>query len=126
MDKIIVSLLGFISIIGIYWFFFGKSAQGRSTSGRKGLKGADNSISIIVEGGYKPKNISLPQGKKTTLIFIRKDENSCLEELIIPDFKIKKYLPMHTPVSLVLSPTKPGSFNFHCGMNMFHGTITVA
>ena len=119
MDKIIITVTGIISIVGIYWFFFGKKETAAMA------KGADHSITIIVEGGYKPKRIAIPRGKKTTLIFIRKDENSCLEELIIPDFKMKKYLPMHTPVSIVLSPTKPGSFNFHCGMNMYHGTIEV-
>src|SRR5689334_6350440 len=119
MDKIIVSLAGFVSIIGIYLFFFGKKDEATRS------KGADNSITIIVDGGYKPKNIEIPQKKKTTLIFLRKDENSCLEELVIPDFKIKKYLPMHTPVTITLAPTLPGTFNFHCGMNMFHGTINV-
>lgn len=119
MDKIIVSILGAIFIGIIYWFFFGKK-ETKTTA-----KGADHSITITVEGGYNPSDIQIPMGKKTTLIFIRKDDNSCLEDLILPDFKIKKFLPMHTPITVILSPTRPGIFDFHCGMNMYHGRIEV-
>lgn len=116
MDKLIVTIAGFMSIIGIYLFFFGKKEKATE---------AEGSITITVDGGYKPKLLKIPKGKKTTLIFLRKDTNTCLEELVIPDYKIKKYLPMHTPVTILLTPKKPGVFNFHCGMNMFHGTIEV-
>lgn len=119
MDKLIVSISGVITIVGIYWFFFGKKER------KVTMKGSDHSITINVEGGYSPSHIQIPQGKKSTLIFVRKDTNSCLEELILPDFKIKKYLPMHTPVTVTLEPKRLGSFDFHCGMNMFHGTIEV-
>lgn len=119
MDKIIVSIAGLITIIGIYWFFFGKKEKIATA------KGAEHSITVTVSGGYDPALIELPINKKSTLIFIRTDANSCLEELVLPDFKIKKYLPMHTPVTVTLSPTRPGKFNFHCGMNMYHGTIEV-
>lgn len=119
MDKIIVTIAGIISIFGIYWFFFGKKERIVS------VRGADHSTTVIVEGGYVPTHIQIPKDKKTTLIFLRRDSNSCLEDLILPDFKIKKYLPMHTPVTITLSPTRLGSFDFHCGMNMFHGTIEV-
>jgi plastocyanin domain-containing protein len=116
MDKIVVSSAGVFIIAGIYWFFFGKKDKAAEAHG---------SVTVIVEGGYKPKNIKIPKDQTTTLIFIRKDTNACLEELIFPDFKIKKYLPMHKPITITLSPKKPGRFNFHCGMNMFHGTIEV-
>jgi plastocyanin domain-containing protein len=116
MDKVLVSSAGVLVIGIIYWFFFGKNEKAAESRG---------SVTVIVEGGYKPKHIKIPKGETTTLIFIRKDTNTCLEDLIIPDYKIKKYLPLHTPVTVTLSPGKPGSYNFHCGMNMFHGTIEV-
>lgn len=116
MDKTIVTTAGIAAILGIYLFFFGKKEKAVEASG---------SITITVDGGYKPKLIKIPKNQKTTLIFLRKDANTCLEELIIPDYKIKKYLPMHTPVVITLEPKKPGSYNFHCGMNMFHGAIEV-
>src|SRR3989338_69709 len=100
MDKLIVTISGIGLIGAIYWFFFGVKEKAVTT--------IDKSITISVDGGYKPKSIKIPMSKKTTLIFIRKDDNSCLEDLILPDFKIKKFLPMHTPVTVTLSPTRPG------------------
>lgn len=116
MDKIIVSLSGAVIIGLIYWFFFAK---------KENVAQAGDELTIIVDGGYKPDVIRLREGHKTTLTFIRKDSNSCLEDLIIPDYKIKKYLPMNTPVDVTLSPTKKGITDFHCGMNMFFGKLEV-
>lgn len=113
MDKILISALGLGLIGGIYWFFFGKKEE------------ASIQTSITVNGGYKPSTIRLKQGKTTTLTFIRKDPNTCLEDFYIPDFKIKEYFPMNTPVSVTLTPPSKGTFGFHCGMNMFRGKIIV-
>jgi len=113
MDKAIVTIAGLSLIAAIYWFFFGKKEEAMEVS------------TVIVDGGYKPNNIKIKSGKTTTLTFLRKDPNPCLEELIIPDFKIKKYLTINEPIAITLTPTKPGISSFHCGMNMFHGRIEV-
>lgn len=119
MDKTIVTLTGALAIAGIYWFFFGKK------SGEAGSGSAREEWDIIVSGGYKPGTVTIPQGKPSTITFTRKDPNSCLEEIVIPDFKIKKFLPLNEPVAIILSPTKPGTYGIRCGMNMYHGKIVV-
>ena len=120
MDKIAVTTLG-LGLIGfIYWFFFGKKPSfAKATEGQ-------GRITIIVEGGYKPNVIQIPKDKPVDLTFIRKDENSCLEELYFPDYKIKEYLPMNVPVTITLHPPHSTKSGFHCGMNMFHGRIEIA
>jgi plastocyanin domain-containing protein len=116
MEKLIVSAVG-IGLIGfIYWFFFGQKEEGMETK---------TSWDIKVSGGYNPATITIPAGKQSTITFTRTDANSCLEDVIIEDFKVKKFLPMNTPVTITLSPTKPGAYGMHCGMNMFHGRIEV-
>ena len=85
---------------------------------------ASVNLSVIVEGGYKPSTIRVKKDQPVTLIFTRKDPNSCLEEIMFPDYKIKKYLPMNQPVAITLSPPHKMS-GFHCSMNMFHGRIEV-
>ena len=82
-------------------------------------------IDIIVEGGYSPNVISIPKGKTTRLNFIRKDSNSCLEEVVLGDFKIRKHLPLNQKVAIEITPQKSGEFGYACGMNMFHGKIIV-
>ncbi len=115
-DKLIVSVVGLIGILFTYFFFFGKKEDGVE---------AKDGLDIIVEGGYNPANIVLPLNKQTTLNFIRRDSNSCLEEVILSDFKIKKYLPLNEKVSVVVTPVTTGTFPFSCGMGMFHGKIIV-
>lgn len=115
-DKLLI-ILGGLGLIGlIYWFFFGKN---------KDLVTAGETLDVLVDGGYKPENIKIKNGKTTKLIFERRDSNSCLEEIVIPDFKIKKYLPLNEKVEISLSPTKIGTYQTHCGMGMFHGKIIV-
>lgn len=114
--KFIVTIISFSFIGLIYWFFFGK---------KEGVVSANGLLKVKVSGGYKPEVIKLKKGVKTTLVFERTDPNTCLEEFILPDFKIKKYLPLNEEVEIALKPKKSGSFGFHCGMNMYHGKIVV-
>ena len=59
--------------------------------GSKGKNSATTTdAQITVSGGYSPSTITVPVGIQTKLTFTRTDTNSCLEELIIPDLKIKK------------------------------------
>lgn len=116
LDKIIVTITGLIGIAFTYWFFLMK---------KEAVVSVTNSADIIVDGGYSPDVISIPQGKKTTINFIRKDQSSCLEEVVISDFRIRKFLPLNQKVSVEVVPQKKGKYNFECGMNMFHGKIIV-
>lgn len=119
MDKILVAISG-IGIIGlIYWFFFGKKPSSVE------VKEGQESVDIVVDGGYKPENIKIKNGQTTKLIFERRDPNTCLEEIVIPDFKVKKYLPLNEKVEISITPTKAGIYQTHCGMGMFHGKIIV-
>jgi len=117
IDKMLVLAIGACGIIFTYWFFLMKKDNEVSVK--------DNSIDITVDGGYSPGTISIPKGKTTKINFIRKDPSNCLEEVILADFKIKKYLPMNKKVTIEINPEKTGEFIFSCGMNMNHGKIKV-
>lgn len=116
MDKVLVTIVGAFGIGLTYWFFFMKRDQRVEAHG---------TISIKVEGGYTPNVVALKKGIETTLIFTRKDPNPCLEEIVIPDFKIKRPLPLGIPVSITLMPKTIGEYQLSCGMHMFHGKIIV-
>jgi|SRR3989344_3836589 len=116
LDKIIVTIVGLLGIIFTYWFFLMKKNKEVSVS---------DSVDIIVEGGYSPNTISIPKGKTTKLNFLRKDPNSCLEEVVLGDFKVRKYLPLNQKITIELTPQKSGEFGYTCGMNMYHGKIIV-
>lgn len=116
LDKIIVTILGIAGIAFTYWFFLMK---------RDEVVEVKDSVDIIVEGGYSPSTISIPKDKTTKLNFFRKDPSSCLEEVVLPEFKIRKFLPLNTNVTLAITPKKSGTYEIVCGMNMFHGKIVV-
>lgn len=116
LDKILVILMGLVGIVFTYWYFLMRKEKEVQVEGE---------VDIIVEGGYKPEIISIPKGKPTKINFLRKDSSSCLEEVVLSDFKIRKYLPLNQKVTIELTPQKSGEFVFSCGMNMFHGKVIV-
>ncbi len=116
IDKIFVIIFSFAGVVFTYWFFLMRKEEVVSVT---------DSVDIIVEGGYTPNTISIPQGKTTKINFVRKDPSSCLEEVVLGDFKIRKYLPLNQKVSVEVTPKEKGEFGFACGMNMFHGKIRV-
>lgn len=116
-DKLFVIAVSILGIGFTYWFFLMKKEKEVVASG--------DSIDITVDGGYQPDFISIPKGKTTKINFTRKDPSSCLEEVVLGDFKIRKYLPLNKRVSIEVTPQKEGEFSFSCGMNMFHGKLKV-
>lgn len=117
VDKILVLIISLIGILLTYWFFLKKEDKQVEVTG--------DEMDITVEGGYKPASVVIPFGKTTKLIFFRKDPSSCLEEVVLGDFKMRKFLPLNEKVTLEVTPQKKGEFGFSCGMGMFHGKILV-
>ena len=116
LDNLLVTFFGFVGIAFTYWFFLMRKQK---------VFQAQDSVDITVDGGYSPETISIPQGKTTKINFLRRDSNSCLEEVVLPDFKIKKHLPFNKTVTVEITPKKTGEFTYSCGMNMYHGKIIV-
>lgn len=115
-DKVIITIAGLLGIVFIYWFFLMKKGKAIAVS---------DSADIVVDGGYSPNVIVISKGKTTKINFIRKDPTSCLEEVVLSDFKIRKYLPLNKKVTIELTPRQSGEFGYACGMNMYHGKIIV-
>lgn len=116
LDKILVIAFGVIGIIFTYWFFLKRGEKEVKVLGE---------VDILVKGGYEPEVISIPSGKTTKINFLRKDPSTCLEEVIIPEFKVRKFLPLNEKVTIEVTPKGPGEFGFECGMGMFHGKLKV-
>lgn len=116
LDKLFVTISGLAAIVFTYWFFLKK---------REDVVVVSDAVDIIVEGGYSPSVISIPKDKRTKISFLRKDPSSCLEEVVISEFKIRRFLPLKKKITIELTPKKQGEFPFSCGMNMFHGKIIV-
>jgi RND family efflux transporter MFP subunit len=79
----------------------------------------------IVESGYKPDVVEAEVGKPITITFIRRTEQTCGTEVVFPDFKINKPLPLNKPVEVTITPEKAGEFKFTCDMDMLLGKLVV-
>jgi len=51
--------------------------------------------------------------------------NPCSEEIVIPAFGVKRFLPTNETTAVEFTPNVPGTFDFSCGMGMLHGRIVV-
>lgn len=116
VDKIVVIVASIFGIAFTFWFFLMKKS--------KEVK-AENSVDIVVNGGYSPEVISIPKGKLTKINFIRTDPTDCLSEVVLGDFKIRKELPLNQRVTIEITPEKTGEYGYSCAMNMYHGKIIV-
>lgn len=114
--------LGGLALIGLelWWFQFSKTKAQRAEV-HQGFQ----EIDVIVDGGYDPNRIMLQAGRPVRLNFLRKDPSSCLEKVILPDFHKSVDLILNNTTTVEFTPQQPGTYTFHCGMNMFRGTLNV-
>lgn len=75
--------------------------------------------------GFSPSSLTLKPNVPAKITFTRTSNDTCATEVVIPDYKIKKDLPLNKAVDVEFTPTKTGELGFACGMNMFKGKIVV-
>ncbi|MFN2493140.1 MAG: redoxin domain-containing protein [Pyrinomonadaceae bacterium] len=80
---------------------------------------------VVNAEGYEPANLKLRKGVPARLIFIRKVDEGCGTEIVIPAYRINRRLPLNVPVVVSFTPTRSGRFKLTCGMDMFRGTLVV-
>lgn len=122
MTQIIVTIVGVLLIGFIIWWFFGKHEV---ASGEATVTGDEQSIDVLVKGGYSPERIVLKAGVPAVLNFTRTDPSSCLDHVVFSDFGINQALPKGETQAIRIDTSKPGEFSWVCGMDMFHGQLVI-
>ena len=121
-SAIIVTISG-LGLAGfVLWYFF---FSARQTASAVATSSGVQEVDITVKGGYSPAVIEVERGKPVQLSFYRDEENSCSEELLIPDFSIRRDLPAFKTTLVELLPQQAGTFPFTCGMGMLRGSLVV-
>ena len=82
-------------------------------------------VEVTVNGGYTPNTVALQQGVPAQVVFDRKDPSGCFNEVVFPDFGIHEELPVNEKFAIDIDTTKPGEYQYSCGMNMFHGKVVI-
>jgi plastocyanin domain-containing protein len=118
--QIAVTLIGLAAVLWVNWYFF---VAGRGTAVTAIVSsGGMQRILVEVKGGYAPAVIRVRAGAPVRLDFHRDETNPCTEEVVIPDFGIRTYLPAHRTTPVSFTPAA-GTYEFTCGMGMVRGTI---
>jgi plastocyanin domain-containing protein len=115
---IATAALGLIALVN--WFFLG--SKGRPVVAAAVTPGGMVDVTVRVEGGYTPSTIEVPAGARVRLTLDRQEDNPCSDELVIPDFGIRRSLPAYAK-TVVEFTASAGRHEFSCGMGMLHGAI---
>jgi plastocyanin domain-containing protein len=111
---------GFVAIAWVNWYFF-LAEHGTAVAGAPA--GVVPEVTIAVKGGYSPATVRARAGEPLRLVFDRQETSSCSEEVVFPDFGVRKFLPAFRKTAIELTPPAAGRYEFTCGMGMLHGAL---
>ncbi len=115
MKTIIVSLLLSLGVL-----------VGASTVASSGPRRAEQRVQIkVTSKGFEPARIQVKAGSPVVLVVTRTTDRTCAKEIVIRDFGVHEPLPLEKPVTVSLTPQKPGKIRYACAMDMIAGTLTV-
>ncbi|HET7754547.1 MAG TPA: cupredoxin domain-containing protein [Anaeromyxobacteraceae bacterium] len=123
-SEMLVVAGGVASIAWVNWYFFLAEGRKAAAEAKVGATGLQQAV-IRVEGGYAPSRVRLRAGKPARLVFDRREDSSCSEEVVIPDLGIRRFLPAHQRTGVDIPSPRAGTYEFTCGMGMLRGTLVV-
>ena len=118
----LVVLGGLGAILWVNWYFF---LAGRSVATAAESAGGTQEVTIGVRGGYEPSQVRVRAGAPVRLVFDRQETSGCSEEVVIPEFGIRRFLPAHQKTAVEITPREAGTYQFTCGMGMLRGRLIV-
>ena len=97
----------------------------RQVAAQSDSKAVQTAKVTVTKDGFSPATVTLRAGTPARLTFVRTTDQTCATEVVVPSLKIKRALPLNTPVDVEFTPAKAGTIDFACGMGMFKGAIVV-
>lgn len=123
MPDLLVIAAGLASIAWVNWYFFFAERGATRAAPAAGSAGGLQEVAITVHGGYSPAVIRTAAGHPIRLVFDRQETSSCSEEIVFPDFGVKRFLPAYRKTVIEVTPPAAGTYEFMCGMGMLHGRL---
>ena len=117
----LVVAAGAAPIAAINWYFL----AGPKSAATAVVASLGQSTEIEVRGGYNPGTVRAKRGVPLRLVFSRKEDSSCSEEVLIPALRVKRFLPAYAKTAVDVMPDEVGTFEITCGMGMLHGQLVV-
>jgi plastocyanin domain-containing protein len=108
------------------------AACSKSDASASGVSGAtvtaDGKHQVYVtanDKGFVPSSVEVKKGEVTSLVFKRTTDDTCAKEVVFPELKLTKELPLNQAVAIDLPVGEPRTLTFQCGMAMFKGKVVV-
>jgi plastocyanin domain-containing protein len=87
---------------------------------------AQGSTKVTVDGqGFTPSEVHVEKGKPLSLVFLRTTDSTCATEVVFPELKLKKDLPLNTPVAIDVPTEQTRTLAFQCGMGMYRSAVVI-
>lgn len=122
IGQIIALVVGLDAIVFIIWWFFGKHQESVGTST---IVNDEQNATIVVNGGYSPATVVLKKGVPAEINFDMQDSTACLSHVVFEQLGVNKDLTKQKITTVKIPNDKAATYNYACGMDMFHGKVIV-
>ena len=120
--RIAAIVIALILIAFIVWWFFGKHTE---SAGKSTIVNDEQTATIVVNGGYSPSTVILKKGIPAQVNFDMHDSTACLSHVVFEQLGVNEDLTKQKITTVNIPTDKAGTYNFACGMDMFHGKVIV-
>jgi plastocyanin domain-containing protein len=80
---------------------------------------------IVDDKGFTPSHVELQKGQAASLVFVRTTDDTCAKEVVFPDLKLEKDLPLRTAVAIDIPTGDARTLTFQCGMAMYKSAVVI-
>ena len=80
---------------------------------------------VVDKKGFSPSEVKLEKGKPAQLYFVRLTDETCAKEVVFPELKLEKELPLNTLVRIEIPTTDARTLTFQCGMAMYKSAVLI-
>jgi plastocyanin domain-containing protein len=80
---------------------------------------------IVDDQGFTPSRVEVQKGKPASLVFVRTTDDTCAKEVVFPELKLEKELPLRTAVNIDVPTSDSRTLTFQCGMAMYKSAVVI-